>query len=294
MYNLVMSAWDEAFEGEPFMISRDRCINAHEYTKADLAARFGNFNNATIEELKRLPTIFAYENGCKKDPKFGRITDIVERQKEVRIGYEIQEIDPFITFGVLEEMLFALDLGRFEINRNHWAVKDVDLARELSPRGIILPAWVRGRNRLIDLNTHEFDVALSFPGEARDYVLATAQELERYLGANRYFYDNNYRAQLARPSLDLLLQAIYSQRSKLIVVFIGGDYQRKDWCGIEWHAIRDIINRRERDRIMFVRLDEGNVEGVLQNDGYITAYNTSPSELAEMIDERVQVLNARE
>ena len=293
MYNFVMSAWDESFEGEPLMISRDRCINTHEYTKEDLAARFGNLNQATIEELKRLPTIFAYENACRKDPKFGRITDIVERQREVRIEYEIQEIDPFLNFTTLEEMSFALDLGRFEINRNHWAVKDVNLARELSPKGIVLPAWVRGRNRLIDLDVHEFDVALSFPGEARDYVLATAQELERFLGANRYFYDNNYRAQLARPSLDLLLQRIYGKRSKLIVVFIGGDYQRKDWCGIEWHAIRDIINRRDRDRIMFVRLDQGDVEGVLRNDGYITASNTTPSDLAEMIDERVQVMNAR-
>jgi hypothetical protein len=74
---------------------------------------------------------------------------------------------------------------------------------------------------------------------------------------------------------------------------LGGNSQRKDWCGIEWHGIRDVINRRDRERIMFVRLEHGDVEGVIRNDGYVTAYNTSPSELAEMIDERVQVLNAR-
>ena len=44
-----------------------------------------------------------------------------------------------------------------------------------------------------------FDVALSFPGEARPLVEKIAQELERRLGPNAYSYDNNYVSQLARP-----------------------------------------------------------------------------------------------
>ena len=53
------------------------------------------------------------------------------------------------------------------------------------------------------------------------------RELEARIDANVYFYDNNYVSQLARPSLDTLLQDIYRNRSKLIVVFSGEDYQRK-------------------------------------------------------------------
>lgn len=293
MYNLVMSGWREAFSGEPHVMDKGRCVHSQEYTKEDISKRLGSLDATSIVELKRLPTILAYEAHCERDPHFARILDIEVRAKEVRITYEIQELEKFLTFEDLEDegTRFALDLGRWEVNRSHWAVKDVDLARELSPKGIILPGWVRGRNRLINLDTHAFDVALSFPGEARTYVFDVAKELDRLLGPNRCFYDNNYRGQLARPSLDLLLQDIYGKRSKLIVVFIGGDYQKKDWCGIEWSAIREIISRRNRQRIMFVRLDHGDVEGVLRNDGYVPSWDVPAMELADMIEERVALLD---
>jgi len=95
------------------------------------------------------------------------------------------------------------------------------------------------------------------------------------LGPDRYFYDNNYKAQLARPSLDVLLQDIYRNRSKLIVVFVGSDYRRKEWCGIELRAIREILLERGYERIMFVRLDDGEVEGVFRTDGYVDARHHS-------------------
>lgn len=103
-------------------------------------------------------------------------------------------------------------------------------------------------------------------------------------------YDNNYVSQLARPSLDLLLQDIYRNRSKLIVVFISADYERKNWCGIEFRAIRDIIAERQHDRIMFVRTDDGAVEGVFATDGYVDARRFSPEEIAGFIKERADLL----
>tara|TARA_R110002096_G_scaffold76697_1_gene181134 strand:- start:31 stop:453 length:423 start_codon:yes stop_codon:yes gene_type:complete len=124
----------------------------------------------------------------------------------------------------------------------------------LSRKGIILPRWAVSAGPRINLTDHQFDVALSFPGEVRDYVERVAQHLERLLGPNRYFYDRNYTAQLARPSFDTFLQEMYRNRSRMVVVFAGRDYQRKDWCGVEFRAERDIINAREHDRVMFVRM----------------------------------------
>jgi hypothetical protein len=93
------------------------------------------------------------------------------------------------------------------MNRTHWAVKGVNLPKELhSARGITLPSWARDITRSVDVSTHAFEVALSFPGEERPVIEQVAAELERRLGPHSYFYDSNYVSQLARPSLDILLQ----------------------------------------------------------------------------------------
>ena len=43
-----------------------------------------------------------------------------------------------------------------------------------------------------------FKVALSFPGEQRNYVLQVAELLASELGKNKVFYDAWYKAELAR------------------------------------------------------------------------------------------------
>ncbi len=146
---------------------------------------------------------------------------------------------------------------------------------------------------LIDITKHEFDVALSFPGEIRDYVESIAKELEIHSGPHTYFYDNNYKSQLARPSLDTLLQDIYRNRSKLIVVFLCEMYQQKEWCGIEFRPIREIIMERQHDKVMFVRMDDGEVEGVFKTDGYIDGRVHVPEAVAGLIKERILLLKQK-
>jgi len=219
------------------------------------------------------------------------IRDVTKRQRLVRVEYEFQNVDPFLTVEDLEKLTFELDIGDWEMNRTHWAVKDINLPKELhAARGIVLPSWTRQVTKAVDISRHDFDVALSFPGEARAIVEQVAQELERRIGPNSYFYDNNYVSQLARPSLDKLLQDIYRNRSRLIVVFLSSDYQRKEWCGLEFRAIREIIMERDHQRIMFVRTDDSSVEGVFKTDGYVDARRFPPSEIARFICERVDLL----
>ncbi|WP_281354731.1 TIR domain-containing protein [Roseospira navarrensis] len=261
-----------------------------EYTSDAIQEKFGALGAEEIDHLRRFPCIFAYEAFNKVDPHFGLIRDVTVRGGDVRVDYEIHPLQSFLTAAQLDEMAFELEIGKWELNRTHRAVKDVDLPAELSRKGIALPRWAANAGPRVNLSDHHFDVALSFPGEARHYVEEVAQHLERLLGPDRYFYDRNYTAQLARPSLDTFLQGIYRDRSRLIVVFAGGDYQRKNWCGIEFRAVREIINRRDHDRIMFVRMDEGEVEGILGHDGYADARQHKPAEIAAFICERVVVL----
>ncbi len=288
MYNLLVSNNVGSWNGANWQIELSRCVR--EYTEDQITERFGQLDAAAIVELKRLPCIFAYEAFRDLPPKFGRLREIVKRQGEVRIEYQIEPIDPFLSAEDLESMNFELDIARWEMNRTHWAVKEVDLPRALHARGIVLPAWTVPVAKTVDITTYSFDVALSFPGEVRPLVEQVAKELESLIGPNSYFYDNNYVSQLARPSLDTLLQGLYRHRAKLIVVFLSSDYQRKDWCGIEFRAIREIIFERDHNRIMFIRTDDGTVEGVFKTDGYVDARKFSPAQIAQFIVERVNLL----
>jgi hypothetical protein len=283
-----VSGNSEAWDGEPWVIDLSRCVR--EYTDTEITKRFGELDSNAVGELRKLPCIFSYESFNEIDPKFGVLREITKRQGQVRIEYEIQAVPLFLSADDLARLSFELDISKWELNRTHWAVKDVNLAKELRGEGIALPGWVRELGKAVDISTHSFDVALSFPGEARPLVERVAEELERRIGPNAYFYDENYVSQLARPSLDTLLEDLYRNRAKLVVVFLSGDYQRKDWCGIEFRAVRDILKGREHSRIMYVRVDDSPVEGVLGTDGYLDARRFPPAEIARFIEERVHLL----
>ena len=207
MYNLLVSYDRDSWGGSAWQTDLSRC--AREYTDDAISKRFGDFDDSAIAELKRLPCIFAYEAVQALPPKFGILRNIAKRQGEVRIEYEIQPVELFLCADDFEKLRFELDIGNWEMNRTHWAVKDVNLPKELhGARGIKLPNWAQDAAKAVDVSTHFFDVALSFPGEVRPLVEQVAKDLERRIGPHSYFYDSNYVSQLARPSLDTLLQDI--------------------------------------------------------------------------------------
>jgi hypothetical protein len=186
-------------------------------------------------------------------------------------------------------MLFELDIYQWEMNRTHWAIKDVDLSKILSLKGIDLPQWADNKVGIIDITKHHFDVALSFAGENREYVKDVADHLSNIIGSHSCFYDANYLAQLARQSLDNLLQDIYRNRSKLVVVFLCGNYEEKEWCGIEFRAIKEIIMEKQHEKIMFVKIGDGKVQGVFKTDGYVDGMDFTPNEVAKFIKERIDI-----
>ena len=288
MYNLLVSADENSWEGNPFEIDLSRCVR--EYTDTEIVEKYQDLTEAVVREIKRFPCIFAYESPYEKDPKFGLIRALTKRKNTVSIEYEIIDLAIFLSHQDLTNMSFKLDITGWELNRTHWAIKNINLAEELYAKGITLPQGIIRDTKSVDITKHQFEVSLSFPGDVRDYVESVARHLERHIGPNSYFYDNNYKSQLARPSLDVLLQEIYRDRSKLIVVFIGNEYQKKKWCGVEFRAIKDVIFNKQHDRIMFVRMDEGKVDGVFNTDGYIDAATHKPEEIANFIVERIGLL----
>ncbi len=142
----------------------------------------------------------------------------------------------------------------------------------------------RSTRRLADI---KFKIGMSFAGERRAYVAEVVNALRATVDPDAIFYDHDYQGQLARPNLDTLLQDIYRNQCELIVVFLCAEYAKKQWCGLEWRAIRDIIKSKKDDQVMFVRFDDAPVDGFFSIDGCIDARSVGPQEVAGFILDRL-------
>jgi hypothetical protein len=144
----------------------------------------------------------------------------------------------------------------------------------------------RGGNQM----TKRFDVALSFPGEHRDFVEEVAVRLSRDLTKDRVLYDKYYEAEFARLDLDVYLPKLYRTESELVVIFLCPEYKKKRWCRLEWRHIKQLIATDDEGRIMLVSFgDPGDMTeiGVLPGDGYLTIGRRTPEEIARFILERL-------
>ena len=79
--------------------------------------------------------------------------------------------------------------------------------------------------------TPEFDVALSFAGEDRDYVQSTAEVL-RLMGL-RVFYDKYEEVSLWGKNLYDHLARIYGSSARYTIMFISKHYAKKLWTNHE-------------------------------------------------------------
>jgi hypothetical protein len=288
MYNLLVSGNSEAWDGKKFSFNITRCVRETEGTSEDLAKRFGSLNAETIDKLQHLPCVFAYEEHCKKSPRIGWLKSIKKRTREVFLECEYITEKYWINDSYFRSIQFNLDIYGWELSRTHWAIKNVNLETELKKLNISPFAFISGRLHSVNPENHTFTVAFSFTGEARSIVEKVVHELEKLINSKDIFYDNYYKAFLARPGLDLMLSKIYKEQAKLIVVFLSGNYQQKLWPGLEFRVIKEIIFEKQHNKVMYIRVDHLPIDGVLKTDGYIDANMHTAEEIAYFIYQRIQ------
>jgi hypothetical protein len=140
----------------------------------------------------------------------------------------------------------------------------------------------------IVLSSHEFEIALSYPREYESTVEQIAIGLKDNFGENSIFFAKWYEGELTRLNLDDVLQNIYEKQSKLIVVFLCPEYEKKEWCGLEWRAIKNLIKSRNDEAIMLVKLENFKIslKGLFGYDGYLNIKNKDPKEVVTLIIKR--------
>ncbi|CAF1534250.1 unnamed protein product, partial [Didymodactylos carnosus] len=97
---------------------------------------------------------------------------------------------------------------------------------------------------------HPFDVAFLFPCEIRAQVEQICDVLRAKIDV---LYDHYYRAELSRPNLDLYLQSNDHHETKLTVIFLSKEHDCKEQCGLEFHAIENLIKTKQDDQIMLLK-----------------------------------------
>lgn len=138
-----------------------------------------------------------------------------------------------------------------------------------------------------------FLIAFSFAGEQRELVHPIAEVVEQRLGWGTVFYDEWFEAELAGTVVDLKLQRRYED-AEVVVFCPSADYGRKEWTLAEWDAIRARHmklradpDRGQADRIVPIRVGDGDVEGLLPNALWIDARQRTAKYLADLIVSRL-------
>lgn len=131
----------------------------------------------------------------------------------------------------------------------------------------------------------DYDVALSFAGEDREYVEQVANILHQ-LGI-KVFYDKYEEANLWGKDLYTHLDDVYQRKSEYCVIFISKHYKNKLWTNHERESAQARAFQERREYILPVRFDATEIPGVRPTTSYLNIENRSPKDLAYLIIEKL-------
>lgn len=219
MYNLLVCADERVWESPFYEYEK---IRIFEYTPEYLKRELNSFSVTTIKKLASIPSLFVHERFDGKS-KIGYIKEIKQNYNKYRITLDfLCEISSKKSSLLQHE----LDVGNFEINRTHWAVKDIDLLNLLLKKEIISDEQSSLFRKPDSLPRLKFDVAFSFPREERELILKIVKEIKEK-GTYSIFYDKDFVEQLAVPVMDLILMDVYKKQSRLICILLSEEYKKK-------------------------------------------------------------------
>ena len=133
---------------------------------------------------------------------------------------------------------------------------------------------------------YRYDVALSFAGEDRQYVLQVAEHLEA--AGVKVFYDEY--EDLWGEDLYQRLDNVYRQEAKHCVIFISAAYRDKIWTN---HELRSAQARALEDHEVYIlpaRFDDTEIPGILSTTGYVDLQSLSPDAFAGLVLKKIDLV----
>jgi hypothetical protein len=132
---------------------------------------------------------------------------------------------------------------------------------------------------------YQFDVALSFAGENRDYVEKVAYYLQKI--GFKLFYDKYETVTFWGKDLYQHLEEVYFKNARYTIMFISKSYAKKLWTNHERRSAQARAFSSNQEYILPARFDNTKIPGVLPTVGYIDLNNYSPKEFALIIKDKI-------
>ncbi|MBA3543945.1 MAG: TIR domain-containing protein [Chthoniobacterales bacterium] len=132
----------------------------------------------------------------------------------------------------------------------------------------------------------EYDVALSFAGENRDYVEQVARLLQA--AGVKVFYDKFETAKLWGDNLADHLGEVYGKRSRFVVIFISKYYPLKAWPKHERQSAQARAITENKIVLLPARFDDTEIEGMPSSTAYVDLRRMTPTDFARLIQEKLK------
>lgn len=132
---------------------------------------------------------------------------------------------------------------------------------------------------------YDYDVALSFAGEDREYVERVAEILHSY--DVKVFYDRYEQTDLWGKDLYTHLDKVYRKRSRYCIIFVSAAYKDKVWTNHERSSAQARALESASEYILPARFDQTELPGLRPTVGYVDIGNVSAEDFANLVLDKI-------
>ena len=134
------------------------------------------------------------------------------------------------------------------------------------------------------IENYQYDVALSFAGENREYVEEVATFLKSY--GVKVFYDKFEQADLWGKNLYDHLNDVYKNKAKYTIIFISDSYAKRQWTNHERKSAQARAFKESKEYILPIKFDDTEISGLDETVAYLDANIYSPKEVSKIFLEK--------
>lgn len=135
---------------------------------------------------------------------------------------------------------------------------------------------------------YEYDVAISFAGEEREFARTLANNLK---SKNlTVFFDEFEKEKLWGMNLYDHLSKVYSDSAKFCIMIISNNYAKKNWTNLERQNAQARAFRENREYILPIRLDDSKIPGLPETIGYVSYPEISVDKIVDMVYSKLEYL----
>lgn len=131
---------------------------------------------------------------------------------------------------------------------------------------------------------YEFDIAVSFAGEDRDYV---SEVVEAVKGDMKVFYDEDYEVEAWGEDGIEYFTNVYMNRARFAVVFVSQHYAEKMWTKIERRSALARAASQRSAYLLPIRLDDTQLDGLLPTVVYLDSRRLGIAGVIQAIRDKV-------